>query len=103
MRCFYHEDREAIGTCKSCGRGLCGGCTVEVPKGLECRGCYESSRSLVKKLNESSGSYWVCMGILFGSWAFEEKSKPIWFLGAILGPACLAYGIYLLVLACKKR
>lgn len=28
MKCFYHEDREAVGQCLSCGKGLCKECIV---------------------------------------------------------------------------
>jgi hypothetical protein len=28
MRCFYHHDKEAVGSCKSCGKGLCPECAV---------------------------------------------------------------------------
>ena len=28
MRCFYHQDKEAVGTCKSCGKGVCAECAI---------------------------------------------------------------------------
>jgi len=37
MKCFYHPDRDAVALCKSCNRGLCRDCGVEVPPGLACR------------------------------------------------------------------
>jgi hypothetical protein len=37
MRCFYHRDVDAVGTCKNCARGLCPACAAEVPEGLACR------------------------------------------------------------------
>lgn len=37
MKCFYHSDRDAVGTCKSCGKGLCPDCAVDLTKGLACR------------------------------------------------------------------
>lgn len=36
MRCFYHRDVEAVGACKSCGRGLCPECAHDVGNGLAC-------------------------------------------------------------------
>lgn len=26
MKCFYHEDREAVATCQHCGKALCRAC-----------------------------------------------------------------------------
>ena len=41
MRCFIHQDREAIGTCRACSRGLCPDCASAMPFGLACRGSHE--------------------------------------------------------------
>jgi hypothetical protein len=38
MRCFHHRDVEAVGLCKACYRGICGGCASEVEGGLACHG-----------------------------------------------------------------
>lgn len=37
MKCFDHNERDAVGTCKSCGKGLCRDCAVDLDKGLACR------------------------------------------------------------------
>jgi hypothetical protein len=37
MKCFYHHDQDAVGECKSCGKGLCPACAVDLGKGLACR------------------------------------------------------------------
>lgn len=42
MRCFYHDTRDAVGTCKLCGKGLCAECAVDLERGLACRGRCES-------------------------------------------------------------
>jgi hypothetical protein len=36
MQCFTHPTEAAIGTCKSCGKGVCRGCAIEVDRGLAC-------------------------------------------------------------------
>ncbi len=36
MRCFYHREKEAVGICKSCNRGICGDCASEIPDGIAC-------------------------------------------------------------------
>ena len=47
MRCFYHHDADAVGTCKSCGRGVCPSCAAELPNALACRQrCEDEVRAL---------------------------------------------------------
>src|SRR6478736_4540497 len=41
MRCYNHSDKEAIGTCKSCCKGLCTDCAKDLGFGLACRGDHE--------------------------------------------------------------
>jgi hypothetical protein len=42
MKCYCHLEEEAVGTCKSCGKGLCPACAVDLGKGLACRGWSEA-------------------------------------------------------------
>jgi len=49
MKCFYHPDRDAVAICKSCNRGLCPDCAVDVSPGLACRARCEAD---VASLNE---------------------------------------------------
>ncbi|KAB2965253.1 MAG: hypothetical protein F9K16_02425 [Thermoanaerobaculia bacterium] len=45
MNCFYHPSVAAAGLCKSCQRGICPECAVELPRGLACRKrCEEDAR-----------------------------------------------------------
>src|ERR1043166_3474197 len=50
MRCFYHQDKDAVGSCKSCGKGLCSECAVDLGRGLACRGRCESDVQAVISL-----------------------------------------------------
>ena len=34
MRCFYHPEREAVGLCKACSKGLCTSCAVDLGHGI---------------------------------------------------------------------
>jgi hypothetical protein len=54
MRCFNHQDKEAIGVCKSCARGLCPSCAAEVEKAIACRGRCEVDVSTLLSLNRNS-------------------------------------------------
>ncbi len=39
MKCSYHQDREAVGTCSRCGRGICVECNVPVNGKNLCKNC----------------------------------------------------------------
>lgn len=38
MKCFYHAESDAVGTCLSCHRGVCRECAAESERGIACRG-----------------------------------------------------------------
>ena len=116
MRCFYHEDREAVGTCKSCGKGLCRECAVELPKSLACRGRCEADAQAVtqfidrtirnsatsSRLVETSrnsrlgmGIFHAIIGIVFLIGGLRDHLPVI----SILGVALIAYGMYFFYLA----
>jgi hypothetical protein len=48
MKCFYHPNKDAVGICKNCNKGLCGECIVDVGNGIACKGNCENE---VKELN----------------------------------------------------
>jgi hypothetical protein len=48
MKCFYHRAVDAVGTCKSCNKGVCGDCAADVGRGLACAGQCEDD---VRRLN----------------------------------------------------
>src|SRR3954463_16471933 len=50
MRCFYHPQADAVGTCKHCHRGLCSGCAAEREGGLACRDRCEAAVDAVNAL-----------------------------------------------------
>ncbi len=39
MRCYSHQDRDAIGVCVACGKGVCQECTLEVEGKVYCKAC----------------------------------------------------------------
>lgn len=36
MQCFSHPYEQAVGVCKSCGKGVCRTCAIQVNRGLAC-------------------------------------------------------------------
>ena len=54
MRCFYHQEKEAVGTCRSCGKGLCPECAADLTKGLACRGrCEDDVRAVIELVDRN--------------------------------------------------
>jgi cytochrome c-type biogenesis protein CcmH/NrfF len=50
MRCYYHREVEAVATCRSCCRGLCDACAVEVDKLSACRDRCEADVAAMRAL-----------------------------------------------------
>ena len=114
MKCFYHHERDAIGTCKSCQRGLCAECAVEFPQGLACRSrCEEDVKGIIRMIQNSisvsptasslvrasrrtgviSAMFYMVIGALFAGWGVREHLSLIIALGA----AFIGFGIITLV------
>ena len=54
MECYYHEGRAAAGSCRSCLKGLCRACAVDLERGLACRDrCEDAVRALVATIDQS--------------------------------------------------
>ncbi|MHB8524314.1 MAG: hypothetical protein ACYDH9_26640 [Limisphaerales bacterium] len=113
MRCFYHQDKDAVGSCKSCGKGLCAECAVDLGKGLACRGHCEADAQAVISLIErniqlqptttrliEAGSsarlagalFFLVTGALFLIYGLRSE-RDMTFI-AILGACFLVFGIF---------
>jgi hypothetical protein len=57
MNCYYHSEKPAIGTCKSCGRGLCAECAAEGDTYLACRNRCEARAQRIDRIINDSG--WI--------------------------------------------
>jgi hypothetical protein len=54
MNCFYHPTVVAVGSCKSCSKGLCPVCAADLGKGLACKGrCEEDVKAVMQLINRS--------------------------------------------------
>ena len=116
MRCYYHQDREAVGTCKSCGKGLCPECAVDLGKGLACRDrCEEDTRTLIQlidnniqmqpaasRLIQAGGSarmagslFFLATGAIFLVYGLASE-RAMTFV-TVLGACFLAYGFFVLL------
>jgi len=114
MKCFYHHDRDAVGTCKSCQRGLCPECAVELEKGLACRShCEEEAKQLIRYIDNSialmptvsrrikaarrtgvySALFYIICGALFCRMSIHRHIDLLTALGAVF----VIYGLIVLV------
>jgi hypothetical protein len=113
MRCYYHQDREAVGTCKSCGKGLCSECAVDLDKGLACRGrCEQDVRAVIQLVERNirmeptasrllqsgrlarlaAGLFMLGSGALFLIFGLFEG----FLFGIALGSCFIVYGVFVL-------
>jgi hypothetical protein len=115
MHCYYHQDREAVGGCKSCGKGLCAECAVDLGKGLACRGrceadaqavidlvqrnialaptytkMRESMRESTKTTRYSTAIFNLVIGAVFTLWGAVESERFALIL--VLGLCFIGYG-----------
>jgi hypothetical protein len=96
MNCFYHRDRVAVGGCKSCGKGLCPECAVDLQKGLACRGrCETDVQSVIdlvdrniklmpqtarllesgRKVKSSASVFNLVTGLVFIAWGLTDIER----------------------------
>ncbi len=54
MNCYYHPERNAVGLCRHCQRGLCEECATEVDEVLACQGRHEEQVRLLEQLTARS-------------------------------------------------
>ena len=73
MKCYYHNERDAVASCKSCNRGLCPDCAVEVGNGLACRNRCENQVEAINQVSLKnqralgrSRKFSLGMALLFG-------------------------------------
>lgn len=120
MHCYYHQDKEAVGSCKSCGKGLCPDCAADVGKGLACRGhCEDDVRAVValidrniklspqtarilessRKVRSSAATFNLVVGVVFIAWGLSNMERFSFII--ILGACFFAYGVFGLLQARK--
>jgi len=56
MKCFRHHEKDAVGMCKACNRGLCESCAVQLAEGLSCAGDCETEVKRYSELVNQSAS-----------------------------------------------
>lgn len=112
MKCYYDPTQDAVGSCKSCQRGLSSAHLTDLGKGLACRNrCEDDVRALIRLIERNlSGSeatsqilkrgsangygaavFMLMMGAVFTVKALQE---PRFDFILYLGLGFLGYGIW---------
>jgi len=110
MKCFYSPAEDAVGICKSCGKGLSAGYAADLGRGLACKDrCETDVRKLIsmiernERMSEASEElvtkspkaahghalFLMLAGLLFGIAGYLREREPL-LLG--LGVLFLLYG-----------
>lgn len=83
MNCFKHNDRVAVGICKSCGKGLCLECAAQQTNGLACKGSCEERVNLLNKMVDNNAKILTVA-------RYQTKSHAV--LTLIFGAVFLVFG-----------
>src|SRR5262245_9911639 len=109
MHCYNHADRDAVGICKACSKGLCSKCAVDLGYGISCRGAQEHRVAEIEQLisrnaqvqRTAGGAKYVAplfllfMGAVFTGYGILYAGT--WDFIVILGIGFVVYGAYCLV------
>jgi hypothetical protein len=122
MRCYYHRDQDAVGVCKSCGRGLCVECAADIGKGLACRSrCEEDARAIVQVVDRNirlgakseallhasqrsrlgAGLFYLVLGGVFLVGGLMDRER--FTILIVLGGCMIAFGLFYLLAVPKSR
>ena len=110
MLCFNHPDRQAIGVCRACQRGICKECTADLGHGLACKGKHEADvENLEHIVRQSTRIYAVTPKtrnagpLFFGFMAAVFtvfgliQGRGVTDLAFLLGIGFIAFAIYIYV------
>ena len=98
MKCYYHQQKDAVGICASCGKGLCVNCAADLGHGLACKDrceeALESRRQLVRRAKAAYRSadkarmllsvLLLLAGLGLIGWGIYERSIYVWIPGLCL-------------------
>ena len=57
MKCYTHDQNDAVGICKNCQKGICKECATLVDGSMSCIGtCEENVKELNRAIEQSCGT-----------------------------------------------
>jgi hypothetical protein len=120
VKCFYHQDLDAIALCSWCNRGLCPACAAEVGDRLACRGRCETAVARAIRIGEAStlmvehsqrahgvarlanyglASFVLVVGVIVTALGYARRSDTLALL--LLGCSLVVFGLILVVVASR--
>lgn len=107
MKCFYHQELDAIGICKKCQKGLCSECATDLEHGIACKGKHEKEAGEIEALISRNikavplqaasvsvtNFQYLFMGAIFAGYGFYQNNLFL----ILFGGAVVAYWLYLRV------
>ena len=84
MRCYQHKTEEAIGICKSCGKGICSVCCTDLNFAVVCSKKCEEAATVSHKITANAVTVY----------ATQKKNRyllPAYFM--VIGIIMLVYGL----------
>lgn len=108
MRCFNHQNRDSVGFCKHCNKGLCPDCLTDLGHGLACRNSHEQAVDGINVLIDRNSqaqrmapktwyvvpTFTMFMGLVFAGYSFSSPRGPFSFT-LVLGLGFIAYSAVL--------
>lgn len=80
MKCYSHQDRDAVGACISCGKAVCQECAQEVEGKIYCKGC---AAEAVRR-REAEAKRVEAEEVQAPTAAAEEESPKSWLAALLL-------------------
>ena len=92
MDCFLHSGVAAVGTCKSCGKGICHACAADLGDGLACRNrCESKVKTLTAFIDRNIQN--AARNERLVSFGYSNRSASAVFY-VLIGALFLGYGFY---------
>lgn len=109
MKCFYHHDKDAVGVCRHCLKGICPDCAVDFKDGIACKNtCEEKAKATARlvsvNINAQKGLktgrfmgpvFLSILGLIFLGWAWY--CGDLFRFSGMAGMAFLGMGITTLI------
>lgn len=105
MKCAYHPEAEAVGTCVNCSMPVCSACGIPVESKTYCQPCVNEAftRHTAKPggiLGVIAGVIALFFGMLLTGYGLSRGDRPEWAWGEHVGPSAnwvqAGYGISLM-------
>lgn len=94
MKCYYHEDRDAVGTCQDCGKALCRDCASKYTPVL-CPDCAQRRQNQrVANQQERKRKHLASV---------EKEFKSTLIPACVIGGIVFIFFIVMLILACMSK